>query len=201
MALATAEALDIAARILDTGKAIVPDRFPATRGEAGERTLAAWADVFADAGANYPPEVWAPAVRSWAARSVGERMVAPREILNAAREVVAVWEGDPEKAAFLDRHRNAYLSRREAAGALPVGTTPVNPPDARTAAISAHQGNGRARARAFMDELATRNLAALDDPDATPHDRARARKRAEERAQRRAARDARTTRNHPQIGA
>jgi len=201
MALATAEALDIAARILDTGKAIVPDRFPATRGEAGERTLAAWADVFADAGANYPPEVWAPAVRSWAARSVGDRMVAPREILNAAREVVAVWEGDPEKAAFLDRHRNAYLSRREAAGALPVGTAPENPSGGRLAAIPAPHGAGRQRFREQLDRFATRNLAALDDPDATPHDRARARKRAEERDRRRAARDVRTTRNHPQIGA
>lgn len=133
MSMTTSDALSTARRILSTGKALAPDRFPSSNGESGERTLAAWAELFAEYGVNYPPEVWTPAVRAWAARAAGDRMVTPRDILAAAREVIAHWETDPEKAAWLAEQRHGTLSRREAAGALPVGTAPESPADGRTA--------------------------------------------------------------------
>ncbi|MGP5298933.1 hypothetical protein ACTXM9_04580 [Corynebacterium variabile] len=131
MSMTTSDALSTARRILSTGKALAPDRFPSSNGESGERTLAAWAELFAEYGVNYPPEVWTPAVRAWAARAAGDRMVTPRDILAAAREVIAHWETDPEKAAWLAEQRHGTLSRREAAGALPVGTAPESPADGR----------------------------------------------------------------------
>lgn len=188
----------IARAVLARGKAALPARFPLLTDE----TIAVWADVFARYGVNYPPQVWPEAVDHYVAKmDDGDNQAGPRGILTAAREVVALWEADPDRAGWLAERRHGNLSRREAAGTLPVGTAPENPSGGRLAAIPAPHGEGRQRFREQLDRFATRNLAALDDPDATPHDRARARKRAEERERRRAARDARTARNHPQIGA
>lgn len=206
MSMTTSDALSTARRILSTGKALAPDRFPSSNGESGERTLAAWAELFAEYGVNYPPEVWTPAVRAWAARAAGERMVTPRDILAAAREVIAHWETDPNKAAWLAEQRHGTLSRREATGALPVGTAPEILPDGRTApnraigaAADAPALGGLNAFRELRDEIGEKSIirtvgkSTSTDGTVSPLAAARLRKRRDERDARKAERERKGT--------
>lgn len=118
----------IARAVLARGKAALPARFPVVTTE----TVTVWADLFARYGVNYPTQVWPEAVDHYVAKmDDGDNQAGPRSILAAAREVIAHWETDPEKAAWLAEQRHGALSRREAAGALPVGTAPESPADGR----------------------------------------------------------------------
>ncbi|WP_443345645.1 hypothetical protein [Corynebacterium variabile] len=120
----------IARAVLARGKAALPARFPVVTTE----TVTVWADLFARYGVNYPTQVWPEAVDHYVAKmDDGDNQAGPRSILAAAREVIAHWETDPEKAVWLAEQRHGTLSRREATGALPVGTAPEILPDGRTA--------------------------------------------------------------------
>lgn len=122
----------VAASVLAYGKALVPDRFP--RPDA--MTLQAWASALGDL--RVPSQVWPEAIEWWSLNTVGDRMVTPRELKDAARHVIrGVWEADPEKRAILENHRIARLRAREARGELPPGTAPESPSDTAMGAIEA----------------------------------------------------------------
>jgi len=189
--------LEIARTILNTGKAIAPDRFPSLKGEAGTVVLKQWAETIRENGTTYPAQVWEPAVRNWCARAAGDRMATPRDIFHEASSLRTVWYGDKQLGAELDRRRNARLSEREARGALPVGTTPESPADARAAAIAA--ANSPAR-RAMVDRITKKLESVFHDPDATPRDRSLARIELEKRQRALAAREEKRENNLRQIG-
>lgn len=164
--------IDVARTILNTGKAIAPDRFPSLKGEAAATVLRQWAEIIRENGTTYPGQVWEPAVRNWCTKAVGDRMATPRDILREASAIRTVWYGDQAKRAELDRRRHARLSDREARGALPAGTTPETPADGRAAALAA--ANSPAR-RAMRDRTIQKLESVFHDPDATPRDRSLAR--------------------------
>lgn len=97
----------LASSILERGKVLAPDRFPA----ANEETITSWGRVL---GAyNFPPALWADAVDVWAAELVGERMCTPREIIHAARIVRSRWESDPVRGPQLKAHRERLADERD----------------------------------------------------------------------------------------
>lgn len=189
--------VDVARTILNTGKAIAPDRFPSLKGDAAATVLRQWAEIIREHGTTYPGQVWEPAVRNWCTKAAGDRMATPRDILREASAIRTVWYGDQDKRAELDRRRNARMSDREARGALPAGTTPENPADARLAAIAA--ANSPAR-RAMVDRITKKLESVFHDPDATPRDRSLARIELEKRQRALAAREEKRENNLRQIG-
>lgn len=189
--------VDVARTILNTGKAIAPDRFPSLKGDAAATVLRQWAEIIREHGTTYPGQVWEPAVRNWCTKAAGDRMATPRDILREASAIRTVWYGDQDKRAELDRRRNARMSDREARGALPAGTTPENPADARLAAIAA--ANSPAR-RAMVDRVTQKLEQILTDSSATPLDKARARAKLEQRLETLAAREQKRNATIRQIG-
>lgn len=103
--------LELVAHILRKGKALAPDRFPATPAnpEDAKLTLDAWAEALGTL--DFPPELWAEAVTRWATQLAGERMATPKDVLHAAMLVRNDWEGVPEKAAILRELRVARANR------------------------------------------------------------------------------------------
>lgn len=99
--------IDLASRILTSGKALVPDRFPTPNRD----TLEAWADVIGTI--HVPPEVWPEAVKVWATEMVGDRMCTPREMVQAARTVLSRWESHPQRGQQLRAHRQQLQDERD----------------------------------------------------------------------------------------
>ena len=99
--------IELASRVLEYGKAIAPDRFPAV----SEGVVLAWADVLG--GMAVPVEVWPEAVRLWASENVSERMVTPADLRRAAGTVLERWESDPAKRVVLRRLREERREQRD----------------------------------------------------------------------------------------
>jgi len=93
------QALELAAQVLHMGKSIVPDRFP----RANQETTEEWALILARM-TSIPVAVWPEAVRLWAAEHVGDRMITPRELKSAAKDVLKRWEVDPVRGPQLQAH-------------------------------------------------------------------------------------------------
>ena len=106
-----------AAEILATGKRLAPDRFPQPSPETAEVWALALSEV------DFPRALWGEAVILWATKLVGERMVTPRDLIGAAFVVRDRWEGDPERAAYLDELRAARASANYARMGLEPITT------------------------------------------------------------------------------
>ena len=123
-----------AAMILAAGKRLAPDRFP----QAGPETTEVWALALSEV--DFPQELWHEAVILWATKLVGDRMVTPRDLIQAAYTVRDRWEGDPERAAYLDELRAARASANYARMGLdPITTEDLpryagKPPEAVTEA-------------------------------------------------------------------
>ena len=117
--------LELVAHILRKGKALAPDRFPAipANAEDAKLTLDAWAEALGTV--DFPPALWAEAVTLWATQLAGERMVTPRDLIQAAYTVRDRWEGDPERARVLDELRAARANRNYAKA----GLEPITPAD------------------------------------------------------------------------
>jgi len=100
----------LAARILRKGKNLAPDRFPALpRDQAAAREmLDDWTGSLAVV--NLPEQVWSDAVTLWATHLVSDRMVTPKDLVQAAYLVRDRWENDPTKRELLDAHRRARLN-------------------------------------------------------------------------------------------
>lgn len=98
------------AAILAKGKALAPDRFPAIPAEkqAAEATLDAWREALSIVA--LPEQVWLAAVTMWATSLVGDRMVTPRDLIQAAYAVRDRWEQQPQRKALLDEYRLARLN-------------------------------------------------------------------------------------------
>ncbi|WP_414121895.1 hypothetical protein [Corynebacterium nuruki] len=172
-------ALNLAGQILNRGRNLVPARFPRPSREVVE----AWAGILAHYGSTYPSQVWPAAVDRYAAKTVNDTQVTPRDILDSAREVIAQWEGDPEKRAALDGTRAAIRAARVETGSLPPASLVETPAGAIGAGVPAPE-----RTLDFIDRVAERRAipagADADDPTA----KARARVARERNEERRAAR-------------
>ena len=141
----------IAKSVLAYGKALVPDRFP----KPDPLTLQAWSVVLGEM--RVPPQVWPEAIAWWSMNSVGDRMVTPRELKDAAQHIVRdVWETDPEKRRVLEVHRAARLREREQRGELPHGTAPEVPGDTSMVAIEARSEGTESRWRELRAGIAQR---------------------------------------------
>lgn len=107
---------ELVAHILRKGKAMAPDRFPSLpRGQDKESQDAAllildsWVESLGTV--NLPWQVWNDAVVLWANTLVGERMVTPKDLVQAAYLVRDRWENDPSKRPILEQHRVECLNR------------------------------------------------------------------------------------------
>lgn len=107
--MSDAEKTRLAAMVLQRGKVLVPDRFP----QPSRETAEAWGRVLGSR--NLPVEVWPDAVDLWAAENVGDRMVTPRDLLQAARSVLDRWKSDPVRREFLEARALALRDARDAA--------------------------------------------------------------------------------------
>lgn len=121
-----------AAKILAAGKRLAPDRFP----QAGAETTEVWALALSEV--DFPQELWHEAVILWATKLVGDRMVTPRDLIQAAYTVRDRWEGDAAKSRVLDELRTARANRNYArAGLEPIEVSDLpqyagKPPEAVT---------------------------------------------------------------------
>lgn len=128
-----------AAEILAAGKRLAPDRFPQPSPETAEVWAVALSEV------DFPRALWGEAVILWATKLVGERMVTPRDLIQAAYTVRDRWEGDPDKSRVLDELRAARANRNYAkAGLEPITTADLpryagKPPEAVTEASRRQQ--------------------------------------------------------------
>lgn len=97
------------AMILAKGKALSPDRFPAVpAGDGAELVLESWREALSIVA--LPEQVWSAAVTMWATSMVGDRMVTPRDLIQAAYVVRDRWEQQPARKAILDEYRLARLN-------------------------------------------------------------------------------------------
>lgn len=103
---------ELAAMILQRGKALAPDRFP----QPSREVVEAWAEVVRTR--QWPEALWAEAVTVYAMELVGERMCTPRDILKAAKVVLSRWESDPVRGAELRVWRERRRDARDARLAL-----------------------------------------------------------------------------------
>lgn len=101
------EQLVLAAAVIELGKKLTPDRFPAPN----EEVIKEWAIVLGSI--NVPRDVWLDAVRLWATELAGEKMVTPRELKQAAKVVLARWESDPVMKQQLDARRERLRAERD----------------------------------------------------------------------------------------
>lgn len=136
----------------------------------------------------------------------GDNQAGPRHILAAAREVIAHWETDPEKAAWLAEQRHGTLSRRESTGALPIGTAPETLPcgstatnRAITAATDTTPLGGLTAFRHLRDKIGEKNIirtvekSSSADGALSPRASALLRKKRDDLSARRANREAKGT--------
>lgn len=101
------EQLVLAAAVIELGKKLTPDRFPAPN----EEVIKEWAIVLGSI--NVPRDVWLDAVRLWATELAGEKMVTPRELKQAAKTVLDRWESDPVMKQQLDARRERLREERD----------------------------------------------------------------------------------------
>ena len=101
------EKLVLAAAVIELGKKLTPDRFPAPN----EEVIKEWAIVLGSI--NVPRDVWLDAVRLWATELAGEKMVTPRELKHAAKMVLSRWESDPVKRQQLNERRERLRDERD----------------------------------------------------------------------------------------
>lgn len=103
------EKINKTSEILTLGKSLAPDRFPQPSKGAG----AAWAKALDRLFDNMHPDIWDEAVTLWAMELVGDRMVTPRDIKDAAYAVRDRWERDPLKAKILEDDRRKRQEQRD----------------------------------------------------------------------------------------
>ena len=101
------EKIVLAAAVIELGKNLTPDRFPAP----SEDVIKEWAIVLGSI--NVPRDVWLDAVRLWATELAGNRMVTPRELKDAAKMVLSRWESDPVKRQQLNERRERLREERD----------------------------------------------------------------------------------------
>lgn len=85
--------------ILTRGKQLAPDRFPTLNAE----TAQAWADALRRY--ELSEQLWLDAVTVFCTEKVGDRMVTPLDIIEAARAVKTRWEQSPEGRASIAKAR------------------------------------------------------------------------------------------------
>lgn len=129
--------VELAAHILAKGKRLAPDRFP----QPGPETAEVWAEALAEV--DFPPALWSEAVNLWATKLVGERMVTPRDLIQAAFTVRDRWDGDPAKAAVLDELRAERANRNYAKAGLEPITVAELPRHAGKPPQAVHGAGGR----------------------------------------------------------
>lgn len=110
--------IQLAVNILKLGKQLTPDRFPKPSLDIAEQ----W--VFILDEIHVPWEVWPEAVRWWAANKVGDRMVTPKELKEAAYTIRDRWNTDPEKKKLLDQHWMNHLRWKAQQGLIPPSSVP-----------------------------------------------------------------------------
>lgn len=98
--------IQLTANILHLAKRLAPDRVP----QPDPDTTAAWARAL---DKNYPPQLWEDAVHIWAANRVTDRMVTPRDLIEAATSAVSRWESDPVRGPQLRAHRQKLTDERD----------------------------------------------------------------------------------------
>ena len=101
------EKLVLAGAVIELGKNLTPDRFPAP----SEDVIKEWAIVLGSI--NVPRDVWLDAVRLWATELAWNRMVTPRELKDAAKMVLSRWESDPVKRKQLNERRERLREERD----------------------------------------------------------------------------------------
>lgn len=115
--------IQLAVNILKLGKQLAPDRFPKPNLDIAEQ----WAFILDEI--HVPWEVWPEAVRWWSLNTVGDRMVTPRELKDAAYMVRDRWTTDPEKKRILDRHWMEHLQWKAQQGLIPPSSVPESADD------------------------------------------------------------------------
>lgn len=85
--------------VLTRGKQLAPDRFPTLTAE----TAQAWADALRRY--RLSEQLWLDAVTVFCTEKVGDRMVTPLDIIEAARVAKSPWEQSPEGRAQLAKAR------------------------------------------------------------------------------------------------
>lgn len=103
------EKIELAARILDKGKLLAPDRFPKADGAVSEE----WALTMSAQFDALPVGIWPEAVRLWALHLAGDRMATPRDIKDAAYVIRDRWEADPAKRPVLQQAREQRQEIRD----------------------------------------------------------------------------------------
>lgn len=103
------EKIELAARILDRGKMLAPDRFPKADSAVSEE----WALTMSAHFDALPVSIWPEAIRLWALHLAGERMATPRDIKDAAYVVRDRWESDPAKRPILQQAREQRRELRD----------------------------------------------------------------------------------------
>lgn len=98
--------LQLAANILHLAKRLAPDRVP----QPDPDTTAAWARAL---DRNYPPQLWEDAVHIWATQRITDRMLTPRDMIEAATSAVSRWESDPVRGPQLRAHRDKLTAERD----------------------------------------------------------------------------------------
>ena len=102
--------IEMAANILNRGKALAPDRFP----KPDPQTAQAWAQVLSQLFDNLPfAELRAETVDVWSMELAGDRMITPKELRQAAYVVRDRWENDPRKADLLRQARERAREERD----------------------------------------------------------------------------------------
>lgn len=85
--------------VLTRGKQLAPDRFPTLTAE----TAQAWADALRRYSLS--EQLWLDAATTFCTEKVGDRMVTPLDIVEAARVAKSRWEQSPEGRAELAKAR------------------------------------------------------------------------------------------------
>lgn len=96
--------IELAAHILRKAKEYAPAMVP----QPSPEMAASWAEVL---DKNYPPELWVDAVRHWAKHA--DRMICPRDMLEAAQSTKRTWETHPVRGPQLRAHRDQQTARRD----------------------------------------------------------------------------------------
>lgn len=97
---------DLAANILALAKQHNPAMVPKPTRDIAE----AWSESL---NRSYPPQLWRDAVAEWA--RTADRMICPRDLLEAARVTVRRWESDPVRGPQLRAHRERREEERRIA--------------------------------------------------------------------------------------
>jgi len=97
---------DVAKLVLEKGKALAPDRFPAPNPASAD----AWAEALEKIG--LPWQIWPEAVTWWAMNVADDRMITPKAMKEAGWVVRDRWESgdEPEKMRLLEASRKRRLA-------------------------------------------------------------------------------------------